>query len=75
MALLLFSNAVNILAIWATLANRYWVVWTYVILTFVFGLFGAGTEFLRGSYTAWLMPILCGLFAIAVTHRVAILTN
>ena len=66
------SNLVNIVAIYAALVERYWIVWTYTPLMFLYGMFGSVSELTRGSYTSWLLPLICGLLAIVLTHQLAI---
>ena len=59
-------------AIYASLVNRYWLIWFYTLLMFMLAGFGAFSELVRGSVSAWLAPFLCGTVSIAMTHQIAI---
>lgn len=66
------ANLANIIAIYGALVNRYWIIWTYTWLMILYGMFGSVSEFTRGSYTSWLLPLISGQLAIILTHKLAI---
>lgn len=66
------SNIASIIAIYAALVERYWLLWAYTPLMFLFGMFGAVSELTRGSVSSWLLPILCGQMAAILTHQIGI---
>ncbi|OTF82962.1 hypothetical protein BLA29_006624, partial [Euroglyphus maynei] len=62
----------TMVTIYATIRKKYWPVFITTILFFMIASFGAFSEFLRGSISAWLLPLFCGNFGIIVTHHLAI---
>nr|XP_027204433.1 uncharacterized protein LOC113798145 [Dermatophagoides pteronyssinus] len=71
-AILSLNCLTTMVAIYATIRQKYWPIFITTILFFLIGGFGANSEFLRGSISAWLLPLFCGNFGIILTHQLAI---
>ena len=71
-AILSLNCLTTMIAIYATIRQKYWPIFITTILFFLIGGFGANSEFLRGSISAWLLPLFCGNFGIILTHQLAI---
>lgn len=65
-------DLVQIGLLFALVFNHYWLVWAYAPLMFGYGGFGALSEMSRGSYVAWIVPLVSGVIAIVVTHKMAV---
>ncbi|KAI2805243.1 hypothetical protein BLOT_004236 [Blomia tropicalis] len=68
----LINNIINILAIYAALVDRYWIIWCYTWLMFLYGMFGSSSIMTKGGYSPWLIPLICGQISIALTHQIGI---
>lgn len=66
------NAVVSIAAIYGAFAERYWIIWTYTLLMASYAMLGALTELARGSYTAWILPLICAQLAIVLCHHIAV---
>lgn len=71
-AIISLNCITTMVAIYATIRQKYWPIFTTTILFYLFASFGSFSEFLRGSISSWLLPLICGHFGIIVTHHIAI---
>lgn len=59
-------------AIYGAFAERYCLIWWYTLLMAAYALLGAVSDLARGSYTAWILPLVCVQLAIVLCHHVAV---
>ncbi|XP_046916944.2 uncharacterized protein LOC124497329 [Dermatophagoides farinae] len=71
-AIISLNCITTMVAIYATIRQKYWPIFITTILFYLFASFGSFSEFLRGSISSWLLPLICGHFGIIVTHHIAI---
>lgn len=69
---LVLMDLVQIWLMFALIFNHYWLVWAYTVLSFGYGGYGALSEMSRGSYVSWMAPLVSGVVAIIVTHKMAV---